>query len=238
MMHERMHTVRPQMLVIIVDDNKVEKVSAIMRKAGMHLHFQCRGEGTATSEIMDVLGLCQEGKSISLCMAPKAMAKRLLSETARVLNMYQPGNGIAFTVPVSGISLPMAGLLDGSMQEMLKNSLRNLEKEVMEMKDDVTYELILAVVNQGFSEEVMETAKKAGATGGTVLHTRRLGLEEPMKFWGISVQEEKELIIILSGSGQKKEIMRAIGKAHGMQSKARGMVVSIPVTAVEGIEAS
>lgn len=95
--------------------------------------------------------------------------------------------------------------------------------------------LIAAIVDRGFSGDVMEAAKKAGAGGGTVLHSRSIESEEATNFWGMSVQEEKEIVLILTKHESKKEIMRAISENCGMQSKAKDLVMSLPIDSVMGI---
>ncbi len=96
--------------------------------------------------------------------------------------------------------------------------------------------MIMAIVNQGFSEEVMAAAKKAGATGGTVFQSRRVGSEYTIQFWGITIQPEREVVLILSSKENKLEIMKNIGKSCGMQSEAHGIVFSVPVDSMIGIE--
>ena len=82
----------------------------------------------------------------------------------------------------------------------------------------------------------MDTAKAAGATGGTIIRGRRRGLEEPMQFWGISLQEEQEVIAIVTSLEKKREIMSAISRRHGPKTPAQGIVLSLPVDAVMGLE--
>ena len=98
-----------------------------------------------------------------------------------------------------------------------------------------THDLIIAVVNQGYSDELMNTAREAGATGGTVINARGQAHEGAVKFFGVSVQDEKEVIIILTVREKKVPIMRAISEAHGLNSKAAGLVFSLPVDNVMGL---
>jgi nitrogen regulatory protein PII len=98
-----------------------------------------------------------------------------------------------------------------------------------------THDLIIAVVNQGYSDELMNTARAAGATGGTVINARGQAHEGAVKFFGVSVQDEKEVIIILTAREQKVPIMRAVSEAHGLNSPAAGLVFSLPVDNVLGL---
>lgn len=81
----------------------------------------------------------------------------------------------------------------------------------------------------------MEAAKGAGAGGGTVLHSRSIDSKEATTFFGMSLQEEKEIVLILAKHESKKEIMRAISEKCGMHSDAKGLVMSLPIDSVMGI---
>ena len=100
--------------------------------------------------------------------------------------------------------------------------------------EDMKYALIAAVVNLGYSENVMEAARGAGAGGGTVIPGRRTGSEEAIQFWGMSIQEEKEMILIVAAASQKAAIMQSILKKAGPDSKAGTIVFSLPTTQVAG----
>lgn len=68
-----------------------------------------------------------------------------------------------------------------------------------------------------------------------MFHSRRIGSEEAMKFWNISIQQEREVVLILAKKENKKVIMQAIHKSCGMQSKANGIVLSLPVDEIIGV---
>ena len=103
------------------------------------------------------------------------------------------------------------------------------------MANEFSHDLILSIVNQGYSDELMNTARAAGATGGTIINARGQAHEGAVKFFGVSVQDEKEIVIILTSREKKVPIMRAICEAHGMNSKSQGIVFSLPVDDVLGL---
>ncbi len=104
----------------------------------------------------------------------------------------------------------------------------------MEDKKSV-YSLIITIVNRGFSDEVMDAARDAGAKGGTIMYAHGAGLREAETFFGISIHPEKELVLILATNETRPEIMRNIVKRVGMESEGAGITFSLPVTNVEGI---
>ena len=97
------------------------------------------------------------------------------------------------------------------------------------MEEGMENSMILVTVNQGFTEEVMETARKAGARGGTIIHARWAGSESTEEFYGITVQQEKEIISIVSPADKRNAIMEAINSNHGMKTEARGTVLAIGI---------
>lgn len=103
------------------------------------------------------------------------------------------------------------------------------------MSIDRRYDLVITIVNHGDSDIVMEAAKSAGATGGTVLTARGLGTKEAEKFFGISIQPEKEVVLIVTKREIKKDIMQAVCKVAGLNTKASGISFSLPIDDVVGI---
>ena len=98
-----------------------------------------------------------------------------------------------------------------------------------------SYELLITIVNLGFSEEVMDAARQAGARGGTILHVRGTGSQAEAKFFGITIQPEKELVLIVAPKEHRTPIMQAICQRAGLHTPGSGITFSLPVTAVAGI---
>ncbi len=97
------------------------------------------------------------------------------------------------------------------------------------------YELIVCVVNAGFSETVMDAAKSAGAGGGTVMHARGTANKDAEKFFGISIQPEKEMIFIIVARDIKDDVLHAIYKEAGLQTAGQGIAFSVPVRDAVGL---
>ncbi|WP_207302951.1 P-II family nitrogen regulator [Bacilliculturomica massiliensis] len=98
-----------------------------------------------------------------------------------------------------------------------------------------TFDLIITIVNRGFSDLAIEASKTAGAKGGTVLHARGTGVHEVERFFSISIQPEKEVILSLVRHKATKEVMHAIIEAAGLQTEGKGLCFSLPVDEVTGI---
>ena len=94
--------------------------------------------------------------------------------------------------------------------------------------------MILAICNNGFADEVMEVAKAAGAKGGTILHGRGSVQKDALKFLSITIEPEKEVVIIITGE-EKNNIMQSIAKELGVGTKAHTICLSLPVDGIAGL---
>lgn len=220
-----------RMLLLIATPKLVGKALGMFKEENIPIQYVFHAQGTATSEVMDMLGLDGVDKNVLMSMMSKEWADEMRKKLRKKLHLGMPNTGIAFTLVMSGGSGHIVQIMEGMEPEERKSAERN-ETDMTENE----YSMIMAIVNQGFSEEVMNAARPMGASGGTVFHSRRVGTKEAMKFWKISVQEEREVVIILAGKEDKLAIMQEIGKKCGMQSKAQGIVMSLPVDSVVGLD--
>lgn len=221
-----------RMLFLIATPKLTNKALAMFKEGNVPMQYVFHAQGTATSDVMDMLGLDGVDKNILMSMMPKPFADEMLRKLRKKLHLGMPNTGIAFTVLMSGGS--------GHLVQMTENLEPEEGRKFLERKDaDMTeneYSMIMAIVNQGYSEDVMNAARPKGASGGTVFHSRRIGNQEAMKFWKISVQEEREVVIILAQKEDKLAIMQEIGLKCGIQSKAQGVVMSLPVDGIVGLD--
>jgi len=97
------------------------------------------------------------------------------------------------------------------------------------------HEAIFCIVNDGYSDAVMDAAKKHGARGGTVISARGTASKDAEKFFGVTVQPEKEIVMILVPSSCKDEILHALYKEVGLESAGQGIAFSLPVDGVVGV---
>ncbi|MDR0425613.1 MAG: P-II family nitrogen regulator [Clostridiales bacterium] len=89
--------------------------------------------------------------------------------------------------------------------------------------------LIVTIVNKGYADTVMEAAREAGASGGTVLHARGTGTLEAEKIFGIAIEPEKDLLLILTGDEKRPDIMKAVYRETGLSTGGMGICFSLPV---------
>ena len=221
-----------KMVLFIVDWNKSPINTKACEEEKVRFYFITRGRGTASSEILDFLGIGASDKAVILCVEQEILVPILLKEARKKLGFHSPGAGIAFTIPLSGINTPLLKVFKESIN---KNDKIALEREGEAMSSEIHNDLIVAIINYGYSDDFMTVAKEAGATGGTVMNARGLIHNGPVKFLGISVQDEKEIIMILTSREKKVPIMEAVSLKCGVTSKAGGLIFSMPVDYMIGL---
>ncbi len=219
-----------QLLMLIATPKLTDKAADMFLKSAMPIQYRLNAEGTAPSEIMDTLGLGGIDKGIIISTVPKVFGNAMLSKLHTELRLDAVNSGIAFTIPLTGASKLVANMMDRTVEEG-QNELKRKGGNAMAKS---TYALIVAIVNRGFSGDVMDAAKAAGAGGGTVIHSRSIAGEEAAA-WGLGLQEEKDIVLILAEKESKVKIMRSISESCGVNSKANGTVISLPTDAVMGI---
>ena len=102
------------------------------------------------------------------------------------------------------------------------------------MKTD-NHEVIFAIVNSGFADDVMEVARAQGVRGGTILNARGVAREEAAAFFGITIHAEKEILMMVVEKEIRDKVLNAIYKEMGMAKKAKGIAFSLPVSDVAGL---
>lgn len=95
------------------------------------------------------------------------------------------------------------------------------------MNNSSDYSLIMFIVNKGYADDLMAAARKAGATGGTVLHARGTGKEEDVRFFGITLVPEKEILLIVTENSRSEAIIKAIKDVPELNQAGAGIAVRI-----------
>ena len=97
------------------------------------------------------------------------------------------------------------------------------------------HEVVFAIVNSGFAEDVMEVAREQGVRGGTILNARGVVNEEAAAFFGITLHADKEILMMVVEKDLRDQVLNAIYKEMGMAKKAKGIAFSLPVSDVAGL---
>ena len=215
------------MMVTITERDRTKKFTNFYKENGVEVSIITVGRGTAASEILDYLGLDGSEKSVMFQLVTDTKWKELKQGLRRKMQLDVPGTGIAFIIPLSSIGGKKALNYLTCGQDYVKGEESTLK--------ETKYELLVAIANQGYTEQVMDAARSVHASGGTVIHAKGTGSDKAEKFMGVSLVPEKELVFIVVRKEHKNEIMRAIMDQAGLESKAKSVVFSLPVTDTAGM---
>lgn len=99
------------------------------------------------------------------------------------------------------------------------------------------FELVICIVNAGYSMNVVEAARKAGARGGTILRGRGSANPESEEFFGVTIHPDKELVMILVPAEIKDDVLKTVYKESGLSQEGQGIAFSLPVERTTTIKA-
>ena len=214
-------------LVTITDRRSTDAFLALYAEFGVTVSLRTVGSGTAVQETLSTLGLERTEKAVLFAMITADTWPKLQKELRHRLRIDVPGTGIAFTMPLSSIG--------GKRQlEFLTNG-QPFQKGEESVLKDTKYELLVVIANQGYTEQIMAAARRENAGGGTVIHAKGTGMEGAEKFLGVSLASEKELVLIVVKHADKNNVMTAIMQEAGLETKAKAIVFSLPVTGTAGL---
>ena len=231
-MKEKNPQIVPRMVITITREEDQKKLEEVFDSMDIPMCFQFRGKGTATSEMMDIFGLRGTTRLLTGAFLPKTQVKPLFEMMNKQLSFRHKGGGIAITVPMIGMQSCVLELMNSENLDEAKTSPKGDETE---MKEKSGYTLIWVSVTGGYSDEVVDAARKAGAKGGTIMKGRRRSSKQVSHHFGISMQEEQEFVMIVVPREKKNDTMTAIMDACGLQTKAHGVVWALPVDDVMGL---
>ena len=221
-----------KMLVSIINKSDQEKLTETINQHATAMHFSGIGHGTARSHHRSYFGIDDVEKRVTFTLIPSYLEHTLLNAIGRELKLFLLGKGIAFTMPLSGISNlieePILSTPDKEQTKHTKSLVSKKEKTSM-------HELVIAVVNEKYSDAAVDAARAAGATGATVFHTRSVDNAKIEQAMGAAIPEETDSIFFLTTKEYKLKIMEAIRDSAGLKTEGSAVIFSIPVDDLVGI---
>lgn len=209
------------MLLSIVQGDMGVKLIKTLTDRNIRINFQFVGHGTAPTEMMDIFGLSTNNKDIVVSIGAEQRIKELMLDFDSVFNNNIRYGGLMIVLDMLAANRMVAELLTHQI------SNNSVEGEVS-MKNEHHNNLIFISVNNGYSDAVMEVAKKVGATGGTVIKGRLADAELFGELGQLKANEEREVICILAPESVSHEIMQTVNENFGFSSEANGIICAVP----------
>lgn len=212
-------------LISVVNPGAMDRVCEIAAALDLPQTVTLLGHGTAIQSMLDLLGIESTEKRVIMTVANPEKTRKFIKEMRRQVYIGIPGHGIIMAVPIKSVG-------GGKTLAYLNNGEQQPARYSPELSN--RYELIVIVANEGRTDQVMNAARAAGATGGTVLHGKGTGSQNPKKFYNVSIASEKEVILMVAQNDRKAAIMQSVLHHAGPDSEAGAVLFSLPVSEVAG----
>ena len=221
-------------MVGIISKEDELRLTEIINDCAIAVHFSGMGHGTARLAYMNYFGLGEIDKRVTMSLIPASAEHNILDALGHGLKLYLVGRGIAFTVPLSGISNIINDAILSGVDKPDKLSARRVPISKKKEKK-IMHELVIAVVNTKYTDVAIEAGRAAGATGATVFHTKSIGNDRAEQSIGTSISRETDTVFFLTTLEYKTKIMEAVRDAAGLKTEGGALIFSLPVDDLVGV---
>ena len=222
---------RAKLMVAIINKEDEERFTSTVNKYCTAVHFSGIGHGTARSSYRSYFGFNETEKRIVYSIVPSTLEHTVLNAVGRELRLYLLGRGIAFTTPISTIS----NIVEDAVLSAPDRELSDAKSPVSKKEKTTMHELVIAVVNQKYTDVAIEAARSAGATGATVFHTKSSNNAKAEQSMGTALHEQTDSIFFLTTEEYKLKIMEAVRDNAGLKTEGGAVIFSLPVDDLVGI---
>lgn len=207
------------LIVAVVKRGKASKVLHTLKSNDVSGGTIVYGDGTARNEFLKMFDLEHVNKEILFSVIHKDRENDLLACIEAKHHFSKPNSGIAFTLPLI---------------EVITNKSRTDRVEIKE-NDKMQYEVIFVVVENHCGEEVVDIANKYGANGATIIHGRGSGIHEKGKIFNITIEPEKEIVMMLVDKNKHSEIIDGLSEELSIDEPGNGIIFSAGVNQALGL---
>ncbi|HHY81241.1 MAG TPA: P-II family nitrogen regulator [Clostridiales bacterium] len=222
--NDALNTCNVQMLTLILSENQCHRCVHLAKEQGIKGGMALIGRGTVSSAILNLLGIKSQRKEIVSFLLKKENAEEVLNYFDEMLQLTKPGHGIAYTTPV----ISAVGLPDQDIHKHNVNHAHHMEGKSM-------FKKLTVIVERGIADDVMEIARKAGVRGGTILHGRGAGAEFAAKLFGVEIEPEKELVIILTPDHLVDKVVNDLTAGLKLEEPGKGILFVEPILDTRGL---
>ncbi len=211
-----------EVLTLILSEHQCQKCVRIAKGKDIGDGIVTIGKGTVNSAVLNLLGIKSRKKEVVNFLIEKEKAKELLDFFTKQLQLHKPGHGIAFT---TSVIIANQGI---SLKQVAQNIAQGMEEKNMLKK-------LTVIVDRGMAEDVMDIARKAGIKGGTIMHGRGTSAKYTAKLFGMEIEPEKELILILMPSALIDKVVNALFQELQLDKHGKGVLFVEPIVEARGL---
>lgn len=208
------------LIISIVPHDKGEKLTKAAVNAGCGGGSVMMGRALAKSNFGAILGTGETTKDLIFMVVESTKKSAIMNAIYESTQNEKTNFGEIFTLDVD--SLLKAGATSEGEEKMSENENKETSRD-----------MITVIVNKGYADDVMFAARKAGATGGTVINARGTAREDDAKFFGVHIVPEKDMLVIVVEHDKKEAVLSAIKEVKCLKEPGMGIAFSSPVTDFE-----
>lgn len=199
-------------IISILEKSYGSKVMKCIKEDSKSLTSVFYGKGTVSSHVLNALGFYEEKKEITFSVVDQSLEDDIYDTLEKKLKLSEAGHGVLFSIPIRKLDK------DSDQKEIPMNAK----------------EAIFVVVENGQAEKVVETANKAGAKGGTIIHARGQSQQEPKKLFHLDIEPEQEIVLIVANKEQGTDITDAITNEMQLNDGDNGHLFVLDVSRTSG----
>ncbi|MDO5718014.1 MAG: P-II family nitrogen regulator [Tissierellia bacterium] len=208
------------LLSVIVDRHKASNILEYMKCCGVTGGTIVYGLGTVKSGILNFLELNEEKKEVLLMIINKELEDELHDKLLKKYRLDKKNHGIAFSIDVF---------------KMMGSNIGKVEKDMEKTNQDIKYEAVFVIVENGKGELVVEAAQAAGAKGATIIHGRGSGIHEKGNIFGLVIEPEKEIVLMLIKREDVDKVTGSIREKIDIEKPGQGILFVMDVNRATGV---
>ena len=208
-----------KMIYALVGRNSGELLVDAAKRAGARggTIIPCRS--ISDNAVLQFFGIGESDQDAVIIITESQNLKPILDA---MQDAAQEDRRLAGFFAVTEVNSVMKFMVENNRMEYFKTGENTMDKQT-------SHEMIFVIVNSGFADDVMAAARKAGAHGGTVLNARGTGKQEDVKFFGITIVPEKEILLIIAEKEKSAAILDTIRALDCFSTPGSGICFSSDV---------
>lgn len=178
-----------------------------------------KAKGSVQSSLLNLLGLDNDNKEVCLNLIQEEKEQAFLLEVENQLKLSKAHHGLAFSLPVYAAI-----------------GLRKHKPFIKKREGDGKMDAIFSIVDRGIGDDVIHEAKKAGASGATIMHARGSGIHLKEKIFNFDIEPEKDVVLILSPSNESPQILQQLKDKFSFDQPGHGILFVLDAKTVVGYQ--
>lgn len=205
-------------MTLIISEHQANLFIDIIKEKSLYDGIVFLAKGTVKNSFLNLIGLKNQKMRLIDVLIERDKSKEIIDYTAEKLKLNEPNHGIAY--------LTSRRMVKDEKGE--SNASNTIGEKTM-------FKKITVIVNRGMADDVMDIARESGARGGTILHGKGTGTKNAAKLFGMEVEPEKELVLIIVPTEIEEKVVKNLYDNLEMQNSGNGILFVEDITDVRGI---